>query len=97
MTTTTQAPRIDQLDRGAIVVLECGAGKRAYDERALFVGIIGEHDDRRARFVSVSEGGGNHNRLRDDAKGYYEWEAYRYNGRWAFGTGAERIAVMEVL
>lgn len=91
--TATRLPRIDKLASGAFVTLDC-AGR--YEQRALFVGIVGEGDARRARFVSNSHGAGNGNVLREDATGYYEWEAYRYNGGWAFGTSAERLRVLEV-
>lgn len=25
----------------------------------------------------------------------YEWEAYRYNGRWSYGTSAQRLSLVQ--
>lgn len=49
-------------------------------EDATFVKIEGEGDDRRMT-------------LRQDGMG--EWEAYRYNGRWAYGSSAETLRLIE--
>lgn len=81
--TTTSAPRIDSLQPGTKVVLDF-AGK--YTEEHVFQGIRGEGDSRVARFDGTSHLGGP-----------YSWEAYRYNGRWAFGTSAEWLRLDKVV
>lgn len=91
--TTSTAVRIDRLERGAFVELDING---RYIERAMFIGIVGEGDARRARFVSAFKGEGNAI-TEGDRKGYAEWEAYRYNGRWAYGSSAERMTVEAVL
>lgn len=95
MPATIKQPRLDTLERGSFVLLDFNG---QYEERAMFVGIVGEGDDRHARFVTIDTleprprvSGGHY------YKGYYEWEAYRYNGRWAFGTSAEPLRLLEVL
>lgn len=47
-------------------------------EPAVFLGLKGEGDSRHAKFRSE----------------HGEWEAYRYNGRWAYGTGADRLQLL---
>lgn len=47
---------------------------------ATLVRIEGEGDDKRAVFIDEEIG---------------EWEAYRYNGRWAYGSSAEPLRVIE--
>lgn len=89
--------RIDKLTPGDFVELEfCGSGSlgnNAYDGKAVFLGIIGEGDDRTAKFAQSE----------DSPRGFeqfvrmYEWEAYRYNGHWAYGTSAERLRLLRVL
>lgn len=60
-----------------------GAG--AYVESAVFRGISGEGEERRATF------------LQTNARGVvFEWDAYRYGGRWAYGSGAQRLQLTGV-
>jgi hypothetical protein len=47
---------------------------------ATLLRIEGEGDDKRAVFSDEQIG---------------EWEAYRYNGRWAYGSSAEPLRVIE--
>lgn len=83
--------RIDKLEPGQIVTLAFhkGAsttmekGGRVDEEDAVFLGIDGEGDDRTARFVSASTRWGMH-----------YWRAYRFQGRWVFGSSAERLSVV---
>lgn len=75
-------PRIDTLKAGSTVELVFRYGV----ERAVFLGITGTGDDRRARFLQLNVDGEP-----------YEWEAYRYNGRWAYGTSADRLTLYAVL
>jgi hypothetical protein len=56
-----------------------GTYDRTVDENTL-IKLEGEGDDARATFR--------------DASGM-EWEAYRYNGRWAYGSGAHRLTVVQ--
>lgn len=79
----TPKPRIDTLTPGTEVTLDF-AGR--YAEDVTFLGIDGEGDDRRARFRSYD----------NDQARYYEWEAYRYEGRWAFGIGAGTLRLVSV-
>lgn len=78
------SPRIDKLPALAKVLLDFCDGRG--EDEAVFVGVVGEGDDRRARFLST-----------DSEGGAYEWEAYRYGGRWAWGTSADRLRVLEVI
>lgn len=76
--------KIDNLESGQAVRLQFN-GKRI--EAALFVSMIDadKGDDRRARFVQIAG---------DQS---YEWDAYRYNGGWAYGSSAQRLSLVEVL
>lgn len=56
-----------------------GTYDRTVDEHTL-IKLEGEGDDARATFRDVSG---------------MEWEAYRYNGRWAYGSGAHRLTVVQ--
>lgn len=83
--------RIDSLEPGAKVRLKfCGSGWNAeHDEDAVFVGVTGEGNDRRATFRSLDQ------RTYED-RVEYEWDAYRYNGRWAYGSSAETLRLLAV-
>ena len=74
--------RIDSLKSLSAVVLDFN-GK--FTEPAVFLGIEGEGDDRRAKFAQPTE---------HTESGYYTWDAYRYNGKWAYGTSAERLSLV---
>lgn len=74
--------RIDKLTVGQNVLL----GFVGHTERARFEGIIGEGDKRRAKFISVDPNSGK----------IYDWEAYRYLGRWAYGTSAQALRLLKV-
>jgi hypothetical protein len=81
------AIRIDKMIPGDIVTLDfCTNSKDSGNqERAMFVGHIGYGPDRRAEFACLDERGK-----------VYEWEAYRYNGGWAYGSGAARLKVVSL-
>jgi hypothetical protein len=64
-------------------VLRVTSGNTTY---ALFLGIDGEGDDRRAVFAQFDCGGNT-----------FGWSAYRYNGGWAYGSSAERLSLVAVL
>ena len=74
--------RIDSLKPNTPVLLKFFRST----EEATFLAIVGEGDERRARFVQ-----------HDDAIGLFEWEAYRFQGRWAYGTSAERLSLVAIL
>jgi hypothetical protein len=80
--------QIDGLRPGAIVALkfhkdpEASMFPEPYYEGAIFHGIDGEGDERRARFRSSNEAGI-----------WFEWEAYIHEGHWAYGSGADLLEV----
>lgn len=76
--------RIDSLTPGSFVTLRFN-GATDHTEQATFVRVKGEKQDRRAVFYSVGRNGG------------YEWEAYRFNGGWAYGSSAERLSLVNVV
>lgn len=76
--------RIDKLTPGSHVTLRfCGLGPDNA-EPAVFVKVEGEGDDRHAHFISK------------DGTKVYEWEAYRFEGRWSYGSGAEALYLLSV-
>ena len=79
------ARRIDSLGVGEKVVLDFtgSMGNTGYRETMIFKGITGEGEKRRATFAD---------QYTED-----EWEAYRYNKHWAYGSSADRLRVVEVL
>lgn len=81
------APRIDKLEPGQRVrLLFTGSfNGRPYEENAIFLGISGEGDDREATFQQDHDGQP------------FKWDAYRYDGGWAYGSSAERLRLLEVL
>lgn len=78
--------RIDNLTVGAEVTLRFHGsfGNKTYDQSFVFLGIKGEGSERRAEFKYAAGTGG-----------YGTWEAYRYQGRWAYGSGADRLSLVE--
>lgn len=81
---------IDDLTRGQQVMLRfCGStelGHKPYTEEANFRGVIGKAEDRRAVFESVDGDGST-----------YKWNAYRFEGDWAYGTSAERLQFVRAI
>lgn len=55
-------------------------------EETVLERVEGVGGERTAHFRSLGAGGV-----------WYPWEAYRYQGRWAYGTGADRLRLLEVL
>ena len=83
------AIRLDKLAEGTGVMLNFHVGKRIVEtSEARFVRMEGEGEDRHAVFRSRGRKGKN---------GWYEWEAYRYKGRWAYGSSADLITVHSIL
>lgn len=82
--------RIDSLKPGTQVTVRF---MREYqfggpdDEKFFFHGILGEGDDRRAVFGPTASLDQNY---RDS------WEAYRFNGRWAYGSSAETLRLVAI-
>jgi hypothetical protein len=79
--------RIDSLTPDTPVTLkfcaELQGEDAAFEEDAVFIRITGEGDERRATF-------------RTQVVKPYEWEAYRFNGRWAYGSSAETLRLVAV-
>lgn len=78
--------RIDQLTEGMEVVLRFDGHR---EESAKFLRMVGKGDSRRATFQSWDKPFG-----KDLIP--YEWEAYRYNRRWSYGSGAGRLKLVSV-
>lgn len=82
---------IDELQSGQRVELMfCGSkelGSKPHTRQAWFAGIQGEGEDRRAWFQT---------RIPGDSR-CYQWDAYRYDGDWAYGTSAERLRLIRVI
>lgn len=73
--------QLDKMTVGKILTLDFGN----HIDDAVFIGITGEGDHRKAHLVSATKGGA-----------LMPWEAYRFNGRWAFGSSAERVSIIGV-
>ena len=82
--------RIDQLKPGSEVMLSFDGAK---PERAVFVRIKGEDDERHAQFVSMDDGKSSINGV----PYLYVWDAYRFQGRWVYGSGANRLTLVDVI
>lgn len=75
--------RIANLTDGMEVTLRFHYGAGQFDdERHTFGGLYMDGDTQNARF-------------RDSRTGSY-WSAYRFNGRWCFGTSAQRLQVVSI-
>lgn len=74
--------RIAELKPGSLVTLGFWTGKQCREEKAIFLSF--NRDNAEVRFLSqgVSEG-------------LYEWSAYYYRGRLSYGTGADRLQVLD--
>ena len=80
--------RIDTLKAGQKVTLGFYYGGTKVEESAEFVRVEGEGERRHATFTSTTEINGEPRT--------YEWQAYRYHKRWAYGTGADRLTLVKV-
>lgn len=78
--------RIDHLEPNSRVILELQSTWHTTGgtEIAFFLGVEGEGDERVARFRQIDTA----------TLESYEWEAYRFEGRWAFGSGANRLSCL---
>lgn len=47
------------------------------------------------KLLEVFTGDRNEERARFEDSEIGEWEAYRFNGRWAYGSSADRLSVIE--
>lgn len=72
------AKRIDSLKYGQRVNLRFH-GRATREEDAIFRGIDGDGEDRRATFEQDG----------------FIWTAYRYQGHWAYGSSADRLQLLE--
>lgn len=75
--------RIDKLAPGSMVELRFDRSEET--ERAVFIGVKGEGDDRRATFVQ------------GEGDSLFSWEAYRFQNRWCYGSSAGSLSVAEVV
>lgn len=82
MTTTKNTNRIANLTPGAEVTLRFATYGGSHDEVVTFVSL--SEDGQRATF---------HTDDREDLNGY-DWEAYKFNGRWAYGSSAGRLSIV---
>lgn len=78
-----RTPRLADLKIGQAVKVKLSASKDLYSEQVCLFG--GIHNGE-ARFIQVDLDGRS-----------YTWEAYRYNGRWSYGSSAQRLSLVEVL
>lgn len=76
--------RIDKLAPGTVVELAFHSRSRVtapWVQDCTFVDITGVGDERRATFVADDTG---------------NWDAYRFDGHWAWGSGADRLQLLNV-
>lgn len=79
--------RLDRIAPGSTLEITTFYRNAPHDpERVVFLGIEGSGDDRRAKFMQTGP----------DGKPF-TWDAYRYGGRWAYGSSADRLRVDAVL
>lgn len=74
--------RIGDLKSGQRVTLAFDNRGKPFTED---VRVLAHHDDGSVSFLS------------HDGHGDYEWSAYRHNGRWVYGSSAERVRLLKVL
>lgn len=85
--------RFDNLTPGSVIEIQTFYGAQPHEvETAAFLGIYGEGDGRNAKLATVSK-----HPKSDGTHPIIEWEIYRYNGRWAYGTSADRISLVRVI
>lgn len=82
------AKRIDTLKSGQKVTLGFYYSGQKTEEPAEFLKIEGEGESRRASFRTEIV-------VRGEKRSMV-WDAYRYNKRWAYGTGADRLTLVSV-
>lgn len=74
---------IDKLQPGTQVTLGFAQRGKSSEEPAVFVKLTGEGESRHATF------------RQDDKNGNpYEWDAYRNNRRWVYGSSAQRLSLV---
>lgn len=79
--------RIDNLTTGSPVLLRLFTGSHIESEEpATFLRVEGEGEARVAWFQT---------HLNDGS--HYAWPAYRFQGRWAYGSSADRLQLWKVL
>jgi len=79
---STRPTTIDKLTPGDEITLRFTHG----DEPAVFVKLEGTGDARRATFASVQT---------TPTVKVFSWDAYRYQGHWAYGTSADRLMLID--
>lgn len=80
---TATAPRLDDIANGTIVTLDMvGTSVDNYLVKAR----DGQGDNRTITLTAKSPTGG-----------CYDFDIYRYNGRWAYGSSAQAVKVVDVV
>jgi hypothetical protein len=70
--------RFDKVPVGSVIITH--DPKYGYEDSAILVGRTGEGENREIQLVS-----------RAGSRDAYEWGIYRFQGRWVYGTSADRI------
>jgi len=83
--------KIDNLKPCTLVELEFSnqwslSEKEPSTEHAVFVGMSGSGDERLAEFISPT-----------NSDQMFTWSAYRYKGRWVYGSGAAPVRLVNVI
>lgn len=84
MANTRKVINMRTLVPGDIVTLRFEGGADSYTEPAVFVGNVEENGEIQKRFRSTREDGTT-----------YEWEAYRWEGAWRYGSSAQLLFVAQ--
>lgn len=79
------AKQIGRLVAGESVTLKFQTRGGSFEEPAEFLGMT---DEGNAKFRT---GGQDQAENPDD---YYDWEAYRFQGRWCYGSSAQRLSLV---
>lgn len=74
--------RFDKITPGSIIEVAIGGT----EETVFFLGVTGTKDDREANFTQRAPQGD-----------LYDWSAYRFNGRWVYGSSADPIKPVSVV
>lgn len=75
--------RLDKIPAGSVVTWT--DPRFNFEENAIFLGIEGTGNDRKAKFVSRAGSSGS----------TYNWSAYRFNGRWSYGSSADYMKILD--
>lgn len=82
---TPQKPRLDKVAPGSLITWMDPKHPDDEPERAILLSHQGEGED---RTITLAQRAGSGN--------LYNWDLYRYKGRWAYGTSADRFSLLTV-